>query len=57
MATAEQQLAAMVHTPGARPAVLVTGNDLRTLHALRIDRTGNWNAQAPANLLAAPLRR
>ena len=57
MATAQQQLAAVVHAPGQRPAVLVTGSDLRTLHALRIDRGGNWKDQAPAVLLAAPLQR
>lgn len=55
--TVEQQLSAVVHSPGQRPAVLITGTDLRTLHALRIDAAGGWKDQATPVALAAPVQR
>lgn len=55
--TAEQQLSVIVHRPGQRPAVIIAGMDLRTLHALRIDASGNWKDQVAPVLLQAPVRR
>lgn len=52
----EQQLSAIVERPGQRPAVIIPGNDLRTLHALRIE-AGQWKSQAGALTLAAPVQR
>jgi len=54
--TLEQQLAAIVHQPGQRPAVIIPGTDLRTLHALRLDG-GQWKSQADPVLLSAPVQR
>lgn len=55
--TAEQQLSVVVHRPGQRPAVIIPGIDLRTLHALRIDASGNWKDQVAPLPLQAPVRR
>lgn len=55
--TAEQQLSAIVHRPGRRPAVIIPGTDLRTLHAVRIDGTGAWKEQAAPVPLLAPAQR
>lgn len=53
----EQQLSAIVHRPGQRPAVVLPGTDLRTLHAVRLDDTGQWKRQADPLLLPAPVQR
>lgn len=54
---AEQQLSAIVHRPGQRPAVIIPGTDLRTLHAVRIDAAGNWKDQVAPVALSAPVQR
>lgn len=55
--TVEQQLSAIVHRPGQRPAVIIPAADLRTLHALRIDAAGGWKDQVAPVALAAPVQR
>ena len=55
--SAEQQLAAIVQVPGQRPAVLVPGAGLRTLHLLRLASTGEWKEQLAPVSLAAPVQR
>jgi hypothetical protein len=55
--SAEQQLAAIVQAPGQRPAVIVPGTGLRTLHVLRLASTGEWKDQLAPVPLAAPVQR
>jgi len=53
----EQQLSAVVHMPGQRPAVIIPGTDLRTLHAVRLDASGRWKKQTDPLTLPAPVQR
>jgi hypothetical protein len=55
--SSEQQLAAIVQVPGQRPAVIVPGTGLRTLHVLRLAATGAWKDQLAPVPLAAPVQR
>lgn len=55
--TAEQQLSVIVQRPGQRPAVIIPGTDLRTLHALRIDAAGHWKDQVAPLPLPSPVLR
>lgn len=55
--TAQQQLAALVETPHQRPAVILPGAGLRTLHALRLDGNGQWKSVAAPVDLQAPVQR
>ena len=54
---AEQQLSAIVHLPRQRPALIIPGADLQTLHVLRVDQAGQWKKQADPLLLPAPVQR
>jgi hypothetical protein len=55
--SAEQQLSAVVHLPGQRPAVLLPGAGLRSLHVLRLGAAGEWKDQLAPVALAAPVQR
>ncbi|NUZ07959.1 FG-GAP repeat domain-containing protein [Piscinibacter koreensis] len=55
--TVEQQLAAIVQRPGRRPALIIPGNDLRRLHAVRLDDAGQWKQQAEPLVLPSPVQR
>ena len=55
--TVEQQLAAVVDTPGQRPAVIIPGAGLRTLHVVRLDGAGQWKALVAPVALTAPVQR
>ena len=55
--TAEQQLSAIVHSPGQRPALIVPGASLRNLHVVRLDSTGQWKDQLAPLSLQAPVQR
>ena len=55
--TAEQQLSAIVHRPGQRPALIIPGDDLRTLLAVRLDATGRWIKEGEALVLPAAVQR
>ena len=53
----EQQLAAIVDTPRQRPAVILPGAGLRTLHVVRLDGAGQWKDLVAPAVLAAPAQR
>lgn len=55
--TFEQQLTAILQAPGRRPALLVPGDGLSTLRALRLDGAGQWQDQTAVVTLAAPVQR
>ena len=55
--TVEQQLAAVMQAPGQRPAVIVPGAGLRTLHVLRLAGAGQWKDQLAPVSLSAPVQR
>ncbi len=55
--TVEQQMAAVVHRPGQRPALIIPGNDLRTLYAVRLDDAARWKNLAGPLALQAPVQR
>lgn len=55
--TVEQQLAAIVDTPRQRPAVILPGAGLRTLHVVRLDGAGQWKDMVAPVALDAPVQR
>ena len=55
--TAEQQLSAIVQSPGQRPALIVPGAGLRNLHVVRLSDAGEWKDQIAPLSLPAPVQR
>ena len=55
--TAEQQLSAVVTTPGQRPALIVPGVGLRSLHVVRLGGGGEWKSQLAPVFLPAQVQR
>jgi hypothetical protein len=55
--TAEQQLSAIVTTPGQRPALIVPGAGLRSLHVVRVGGGKQWQGQLTPAFLPAQVQR
>jgi hypothetical protein len=57
MGALEQRLAAIVELPGHRPTVIVPDMQLRALHALRWEASGQWKELAELKPMAARIER
>jgi FG-GAP-like repeat len=57
MGTAEQQLSAIVASPGQRPALILPGAGLRSLHVVRLGGAGEWKTQLTPVFLPAQVQR